>query len=85
MAWFEVFPTREREREVTQHKMYVHSNSNTRPILGGTPTLQRHDSVNVLTSSRPPFDGADGGTVQDKLLCGWVICGCGFQPSKVSA
>lgn len=69
----------------------AHSNSDTRPIpgckisLGVVLTLQRHDSVNVLTSSRPPLDGADGGTVQDKLLCGQVICGCGLQPSEVSA
>lgn len=47
-------------------------------------TLQRHDHVNVLTSSRPPFDGADCGTVQDKLLCSWVICGGSLQPSEVS-
>lgn len=38
---------------------------------------------NVLTSSRPPFDGADRGTVQNKLLSGWVVCGRGLQPSEV--
>lgn len=35
----------------------------------------------LLTSSGPPFDGADGGAVHDKLLCGGVIGRGGLQTS----
>lgn len=45
----------------------------------------RPNGVKTLTSSGPPLDGAHSGTVQDKLLSGWIICGCGLQPSKVCA
>lgn len=36
------------------------------------------------TSSRPPLDGADGGTVEDKLLRVGVKRGRGLQSSEVS-
>lgn len=34
-----------------------------------------------LTSSRPPFDGADGRAVDDEFLCGGVVGGGGLQTS----
>lgn len=46
---------------------------------------QGHDSVDELTSSRPPLDGADGGRVQDELLGGWIEGGGGLQASEVSS
>lgn len=35
----------------------------------------------TLTSSRPPFDGADGWAVHDKFLRGGVVGGGGLQAS----
>lgn len=42
-------------------------------------------SADMLTSSGPPLDGADGGTVQDELLRCRVVRGRGLQASEVSA
>lgn len=72
MAWLEVFPTRRAggQRGVTEE-------------LGGGG--EEGGGVRlVLTSSWPPLDGADGGTVEDKLLGGGVKGGGGLQPSEVS-
>lgn len=78
MAWFEVFPTRQRVREkATLSKLTL--------TKCQAPNSLSSDDVEELTSAGPPFDGADCGRVQDKLLCCRVICGSGLQASKVCA
>lgn len=42
-------------------------------------------NMNMLTSSRPPLDGADGGRVHDELLSGRIERGGGLQASEVRA
>ena len=39
--------------------------------------------LNKLTCPRPPFRGCECRSVEDKLLCGRVICGHSLQPTQV--